>query len=245
MILVDYNQLIIAATHMVAKTPVSGDTEHSPLGLTRHLVWNMLRTYRRKFYDQYGELVLCCDHGPYWRGDVFRYYKHKRKATQQVASPERTTILDHLSELRSELSEFSPYKVVSVKGAEADDIIASLVRASEFVPTMIVSDDHDFGQLQNALFLSQYQPRKKALFHTQSPALVLRRHIIEGDTGDGVPNFLSDDDSLAVAGKRQRPLKNIGQYLDLNISPDSFCTTPEMKHGWTRNQKLVDRKSVV
>ena len=241
MILVDYNQLVIAASAMVAKTPTSTDeTGHSPLALTRHLVWNMLRTYRRKFFGQYGELVICCDRGPYWREDVFPYYKHNRKTSQRIESPERTAILDHLSTLRTELTEFSPYKVVTVIGAEADDVIATLVRAHPFLPSVIVSDDHDFGQLQTEVFLTQYQPRKKSFFQSQNPALLLRQHIVEGDPGDGVPNFLSDDDSLAVNGKKQRPLRNSAQYLDLNASADSICTTPEMRHGWQRNQRLVD-----
>ena len=65
-----------------------------------------------------------------------------------------------LSLVRSELQQFMPWPVVDVEGAEADDVIGTLVEWSQEndlvqeglfespKPLLIVSGDHDFQQLQ-------------------------------------------------------------------------------------------------
>ena len=45
------------------------------VNLLRHMVINTIRSHHVKFKDEYGELVIACDHKHYWRKDVFPYYK--------------------------------------------------------------------------------------------------------------------------------------------------------------------------
>ena len=67
----------------------------------------------------------------------------------------------------------------------------------------------------------------------------IREHIIRGDRGDGIPNFLSPDNTFVV-GERQKTINKNRLNEWLQQSPENFCTTDTMKHGYTRNQTLID-----
>jgi hypothetical protein len=64
----------------------------------------------------------------------------------------------------------------------------------------------------------------------------LFEHIVRGDSGDGIPNILSDDDVFAVDGKRQKPLSS--KKLDTWSSTGNVPN--DLQSNWNRNQMLVD-----
>lgn len=246
MILVDMNQVCISNL-MVSLT--STDTNISE-GLVRHMVLNSLRSYRNKFYKDYGELVLCYDSKHYWRRKEFPYYKGTRKKDREKSSLDWNEIFEVLNRIRDEIQEFLPYKVIEVDGAEADDVIASLVVDQAYrnirlqnnmqpaQKVLILSGDKDFQQLQRYRFVSQYNPIQKKFVHCEDPKRYLLEHIIKGDRGDGIPNYLSDDDTF-VAGKRQRPLSKIKMLRWLEQSPEQFCDEVTTLN-YERNRKLID-----
>ena len=41
------------------------------IDMVRHMILNSVRMYRTKFFEEYGELVLCYDSKHYWRRDYF------------------------------------------------------------------------------------------------------------------------------------------------------------------------------
>src|SRR6056300_1805351 len=124
MILVDMNQVCISNL-MVSLTSTSTTISE---GLVRHMVLNSLRFYRSKFGKEYGELVLCYDSKNYWRRKAFPYYKGTRKRDREKSKLDWNEIFEVLNHIRDEIREFLPYKVIDVDGAEADDVIASLVK---------------------------------------------------------------------------------------------------------------------
>ena len=72
-----------------------------------------------------------------------------------------------------------------------------------------------------------------------NPAKFLAEQIIRGDVGDGVPNFLSDDDTLVTPGKRQVSLmeKKMDGYLaNYPDNPES----ERLLRNWHRNRTMVD-----
>ncbi len=71
----------------------------------------------------------------------------------------------------------------------------------------------------------------------------LKEHIIKGDSGDGIPNFLSDDNCLVV-GTRQKPVtqKKLDEYLKKN--PEEFCQTLTQLRNYKRNQQLIDLSKI-
>ena len=241
MILLDLNQVMIS--NMMKQLGVSGQVFDE--GLVRHMVLNSIRAYKNKFGKEYGELVICCDDRNYWRKDVFPYYKGHRKKDREKSSIDWVMVFESLNRIREELKEFFPYKVVQVERAEADDVIGVLAtRSGSWLNNesteriLVLSGDKDFGQLQKYTNVDQYSPLLKKWIRVPDPRRFLREHIMRGDRGDGIPNFLSNDSCL-ITGERQKPIqsKKIDDWVDKE--PEQFCNET-MLRNYRRNEQLVD-----
>ena len=131
-----------------------------------------------------------------------------------------------------------PYKVMHVDTAEADDIIGVLVDHCEENPTLILSSDKDFIQLQKYQGVRQWSPLQKK-FIVGDPVESLYDKTIRGDAGDGVPNILSSDDTLITEGKRQTPVTKKKMELWRGKKPEEFCNEA-MLRNYHRNKTMVD-----
>ena len=240
MILVDLNQVMISNLMQQVGNNKAALLEED---LVRHMVLNSLRMYRTKFSEKFGELVICCDKNN-WRRDVFPYYKVHRKKARQESALDWNTIFSFLNSVKEDLKNKFPYKVIQVPRAEADDIIGSI--CAEYGQTLnngaeeilILSSDKDFGQLQKYANVQQYSPVQKKYIRINNPATFINEHILKGDRGDGVPNFLSDDDTF-INQKRQKPLTYKKLSVWNNMKPEDFCNE-KMLRGYKRNQQLID-----
>ena len=234
MILIDLNQVCIANILQEIKQL----KKIEPL-LVKHMILSTLLFYRRKFRDQYGDLVICCDSKKSWRKDIFPFYKANRKSTRAKDDIDWNGIFEVINSITQDLKSKFPYAVISVDQAEADDIIGVLAKnyyRNEKV--MIVSSDKDFLQLQKYYNVEQYSPTQKKLLQSNSPYQYLKEHIMKGDRGDGIPNFLSDDDTY-VTDKRSKKILKTKLEAWKNLDPTEFCNE-KMMRGWKRNQQLVD-----
>ena len=232
--LVDFSQIVIGSYMMAAKfSDASIDT-------VRPAVLNALRIYRTKFVGEYGELILCCDDRKTWRKDIFPNYKASRKKSRAATSIDWENLYVCLNQLKEELTEWFPYKLIQVEKAEADDIIAVLVRLAN-ERTLILSSDKDFVQL-HAFNVRQYSPMQKK-FVEGDAKWSLHEKIIKGDVGDGVPNIMSDDNVFIDEGRRQKPItkKKVDAWYE--IDPDMYCSS-EMLRNFNRNKQLVDLSEV-
>ena len=149
-------------------------------------------------------------------------------------------IFEVLNTLRDEMKENFPYKVVEADGAEADDVIAVLTaRLSPSGSVLILSSDKDFAQLQKYPNVTQYSPILKRFIKVDDPKTFLKEHILKGDRGDGIPNFLSADNVFAV-GERQKVIssKKLTEWINQDV--ETFCNTDALLRGFKRNQTLVD-----
>ena len=247
MIVVDFNQ--VAISNMMAELGGRRDVEVN-LPLIRHMIINSIRSYKRKFGAEFGEIVIACDNRHYWRRQFFPNYKANRKKSRADSGFDWNSIFEALHQVRAELTEHFPYPVIDVDGAEADDVIATLAEYSQTSntegllpsaePFLVLSGDHDFEQLQKWPNVKQYAPvQKKFVKLTEKPEVVLMEHIIMGDKGDGVPNILSDDDTF-VTGSRQRPMKKDKVAEWKHQKPEDFITSDEMWRNFQRNRELVD-----
>ena len=234
MILIDLNQVCIANILQEIKQL----KKIEPL-LVKHMILSTLLFYRRKFRDQYGDLVICCDSKKSWRKDIFPFYKANRKSTRAKDDIDWNGIFEVINSITQDLKSKFPYAVISVDQAEADDIIEVLAKnyyRNEKI--MIVSSDKDFLQLQKYYSVEQYSPTQKKLLQSNSPYQYLKEHIMKGDRGDGIPNFLSDDDTY-VTDKRSKKILKTKLEAWKNLDPTEFCNE-KMMRGWKRNQQLVD-----
>jgi 5'-3' exonuclease len=237
MILIDLNQVLISnLMQQIGSNPkVKLDVD-----LIRHFVLNSLRSYSKQFRSKYGEIVIACDSKKYWRRDVFPFYKAHRKKDREKSEFDWHLIFETLNKIRDELKTNFPYRVIEVEGAEADDVIGVITARSALdQDILILSSDKDFVQLQKYPNVSQYSPILKRFIKTEDPHQYIREHIIRGDKGDGIPNFLSPDNTFVI-GERQKVIskKKLSEWIDAD--PKEFCTTDIMLRGYKRNQMLVD-----
>ena len=235
MILVDLNQVLLAGL-MAQIANHKGKLEES---LIRHMVLNIIRTHVKNFKTEYGEVILCCDNRKYWRKEYFPFYKANRKKTRDKSDLDWHLIFDILGKLKQELKDNFPYKVIDVEGAEADDIIGTLVpRHVKHEKILILSSDGDFLQLQQyGSNVKQYNPSQKKFVKSENPKLELKEKIIRGDKGDGIPNIFSPSDCF-VRDLRQKPItqKTLDKYLDEQV--DKYSETDQT--NFARNQSLID-----
>ena len=204
----------------------------------RHLVLNTYRSFRKKFSSEYGEIIICHDSPDCWRKKVFSNYKAQRRKKQKDSDVDWDNIFNYLHIIRKEVEDNLPYRNISAEHTEADDVIA--VVAKTFCRTekiLIISSDKDFQQLQQYENIKQYSPTKKDFIDCPDPKNYLLEHVLRGDSSDGIPNILSDDDCFIEENKKQKPLtkKKLAEYKENLISEED----PNYRN-WTRNKTLVD-----
>ena len=243
MILIDFTQVVIGSLMVALNRGEDLDDD-----LVRHLILNNIRYYRTRFTEDYGEVVLCCDSRHYWRKDYFPNYKANRKVDRKKSEYNWDLIFETLNTIRDEIRENFPYKVIEVYGAEADDVIATLVKREKSDPdTVIISSDKDFIQL-HGYHVQQYSPVTKKLIDNKDPVGYLREHIIKGDRSDGVPNVLSPDDTFTES-KRQKPIRKtmlitLTEAMEKWEPKDLFqlakCNKDTWIRNWQRNETLIN-----
>ena len=236
MIIFDFNQVAIAnLMEQIGSSKTAVDES-----LVRHMILNTIRTYVKKFKVEYGpDVIIACDNKKYWRREIFPYYKANRKKSRESSGHDWNSIFECLNKIRDELREHSPYKVIEVDTAEADDIIAVLaMRNSATEKIMILSSDKDFAQLQKFPNVEQYSPILKKFIKEPLPSAQLKQLVIRGDKSDGIPNILSKDD-VFIEGVRQKPITEAKIINWMNQKPEEFCTE-EMLRNYNRNEILID-----
>lgn len=235
---VDLNQVLIA--NLMQHLKFVAKSNEIDENLIRHMCINTIRANVRQFKNKYPNVVLCCDNRKYWRKEYFPFYKSQRKHDREASGLDWGMIFDTLNRIRDDLKTHFPYKVIDVDGAEADDVIAVLTaRMAPHSDVLILSSDKDFGQLQKYPNVTQYSPILKRFIKIDNPQTFIKEHIIRGDRGDGIPNFLSADDTFAT-GERQKVINSKRLQEWLTQDAETFCTNDAMLRGFKRNQTLVD-----
>ena len=235
MIIVDYSQIALASI-IVQRID---DPQ-----LIKHICLNTLRMYNKKYREEYGQMVLACDGFNSWRKQFFPEYKGNRKKNRSASELDWNLIFGTLNDLREEIKDNFPWKVLHLDECEADDIIATLtMQTQEFglhEPVMIISSDKDFIQLQKFNNVKQFSPATKKLVTDSNPRLYKWNHIFRGDSGDGVPNVLSPDDTF-ITGQHQNQLRQtkIDEWIN-NLDNLRESMGDENYRNFQRNKTLID-----
>ena len=239
MILLDYSQ--IALSNIIVQK-LNDET------MIRHMILNSIRMYNKRYREEYGQMVICADGMNTWRKEYFPEYKAHRKKARDNSEMDWTEIFRILHLVRDEIKENLPYKVLHMDGCEADDIIGTLaMQTQEFgmhEPVMIVSSDKDFIQLQKFNNVKQFSPIQKKMVANENPRTYLWNHILRGDSGDGVPNVLSKDDTF-VSESKQTPLRQtrIDDWIH-NAERLREVMPEEIFRNYQRNKKLIDLSDI-
>ena len=249
MVIVDFNQMLISNLFVQLGQHTNANLDVDQL---RHFVLNQLRAHLNKCSEKHN-VVIACDGQAGWRKQVYKYYKARRKIGRERSDMDWSTIFEAFSIIREELREYFPYRVIHVNEAEADDIIGTLVARFGTVlnsgePITIISGDKDFKQLQKYGNVSQLDPKTKKLIVCKDAVTYLKEQIITGDSGDDVPNILSDDNVFVTDGKRQRVMSKKRKIEFLAIWPNfpekvydkNTNTDVLVRENFERNRTMID-----
>jgi hypothetical protein len=243
MIIIDYSGIAISSVFSQAK---SNKIEEDFL---RHIILNSLRMYNLKYREKYGKMVIACDGGS-WRKDYYPQYKAARRKNREESSMDWKEIFHILNNVKAEIIEHLPYTVVQTDKAEADDVIAALVKTTQefgnYEPVMIISADKDFIQLQRYDNVSQWSPMTKKLISDKNPERYLMEHVLKGDSGDGVPNVLSPDNTFTDS-IRQTALRatKIDEWISADKAGTLQSVMPEETYrNYIRNRTVIDLERV-
>ena len=246
MILIDYSQ--VAISNIAVQLAMSKDKNILSIPMVRHMILNSIRGYIHRFKNDYpGEVIICVDGPDPWRRDIFEQYKAKRREGRDNDDKDWESVFGLIHTIKEELRDNFPYKVVQLDKVEADDIIATIIKRTHKKwfneKYLIISGDKDFQQLQKYPNVYQYSPIQKKFIETDSPQEYIYEHILRGDTSDGIPNFLSPDDTF-VNRIKQKPVakKKLAGWIDSLMrgnDPQDFCNEYHYRN-YQRNQRLID-----
>ena len=234
MILVDFSGIAIAT---IAVNKVNDES------MLRHMILNSLRMYNKKFKTEYGQMVRACDSAS-WRRDYFPQYKANRRSGRTESDFDWAEAFRIMHQVKDEIKENFPYKVIHIDNSEADDIIGTMVEQTQefgqYEKVMIVSSDHDFKQLQRYDNVKQFSPMTKKFVEETHPRQNLQLKILTGDAGDGIPNVLSHDDTF-VNGDRQTPLsKKKKEAIIEDLAEGELLYAASWYRNYCRNETLID-----
>lgn len=234
MIIIDYSALCLNV--------LFGQNGDVPLDESRILILNKIREHRKKHKAKYGEVVLACDGWKdLWRKKEFPNYKHSRKKAKSDSKIDFKKMYSNMEIIREEIQNNFPYKVILCQRAEADDVIAQLIIKNQefgkYEQNIIISADHDFKQLQIYNNVDQWSPTTKKMITENNPDEYLKLHCLTGDSGDGIPNVLSDDDVFLDETRKQIRLTAQKKALLLK---DNKALGEDVFDRIQRNKKLID-----
>lgn len=242
-ILVDYNQVILASLFVSIGNHTNAEVDEN---MIRHMFLNSLRFNRKKFTEEFGEIVICADGKNSWRRTAFPYYKAGRRKSREESELNWNELFRIMAQIRDEVNEVFPYKVLHFDGCEADDIIGTICHTygtelntggEQF---LVLSGDKDYIQLHKYANVKQYNPVMKKWVQNPDPDKYLLEHVIRGDGGDGVPNILSPDNCIVV-GERQKVL-TAKRMAELLKGPDNMDETTKTRYF--RNKMMIDLNEV-
>jgi len=235
MICIDYNNVFIRAITGYVED-LKRDDAHIE-NLIRHVILSGIRDYKTRFRKDFGDdIVIGCDCGPYWRHEIFPHYKLNRKKNRDKSDLPWDLIKKCMDQMKHDLAEHFPYRVINIKGVEADDVLAVMARevaiqknrgdgldvSDDPEKTVLISSDKDGFQLMTHPNIRCWSPYTKAFVKLEmSTKEYLRRLILTGDQIDACPNVFSPSDSFftgtrqkAATEKKMKPLLDAPNMLD-------------------------------
>jgi len=237
--LVDFSNIFWSAFYIEQsdKMKLPEENEHD---FFLFLLFKTILNIKNKF-PEYGDIVFAIDSGS-WRNDYFKYYKAKRKLSREKDKVKFEELYKTVDYFLDNVKPILPYKFIKIPKAEADDIIGTLTfyLYDKKAKILIVSRDKDFKQLLKYKNVQLYDPIAEKWLNEPNPEIYLINHIVQGDSGDGIPNILSEDNIFLQDNKRQKPItKKLKEELLAN-GIDDFVINHGCLQNYKRNRKLIE-----
>jgi len=202
----DFNNLAIRS--YMGNKEIWEDPADIQWGLWRYNCINSIMATLWKIKDV-TEVIVAVDDKNQWRKSYYSRYKESRKKKKKKSEHDWNLIYTHINSLAADLKHSFPFKLLKVRSAEADDIIAVLSRKMKN-DTIIVARDEDYFQLfakrDNIMVLD---PLAQVL-HTSDSIPDVKDFILGlifmGQKKDDIPNIYTPNDwglTESTDGKRR------------------------------------------
>ena len=99
MILMDFSGIAVAT---IAVNKVNDEN------MLRHMMLNSVRMYNKKFRDQYGQMIICCDGANNWRRGYFPQYKANRRKSRDDSGFDWAEAFRIMHKVKDEIKENFP-----------------------------------------------------------------------------------------------------------------------------------------
>lgn len=181
--LFDVNNLFIRCLFV---TPVGIKTKNPDYRLWRFLCVDNI--YKSLFKSpKINEIILAVDHPTSWRKLYWDRYKESRKGARDKSGIDWQEFYVQMDNLLAEITDYLPFKVIKVKNAEADDVIAVLCMERKDRYT-IISTDEDYLQLSSD-DIKLYNPLKHKYITCKSPRAFIIEKCLIGQKKDDIFNI--------------------------------------------------------
>lgn len=238
-LLFDANNLFLRAAFSphVAEKSITGDKTIIDYQTWKYTVFNSIY-WSLTTLNGASEVVLAVDDRS-WRKIVYPVYKanRKKKEDDPIDWAELYGVMD---EYISELRECTPFKIVKVQSAEADDVIGVLARHIN-KHIVIISSDKDYKQLINKN-VQMWDPLKKEFIKCSDPNRFIVETCLQGQSKDNILNVLTPLDWDEVNPGKRKPAmgeKKIEKILD-EIGLDKWLTDNQAHERFKQNRIVMD-----
>lgn len=247
LVLLDFSNIMYSTFFVVVGNCTDNDIIfNEKVPLWKHLILNTIISYARKFKVDTKNIVLCYDEKYVWRNDEFEYYKKNRRKGRDESPIDWKRFFNEMDVFKKELNENFPLMSLQVEKGEADDTIYILSKKlNQKYNIIVASMDKDLKQVLKFKNVRFYNIKRNGSgkfinIDIREFDSMLEAHILSGDVSDGIPNFLSDEDTFMNDSKRSKPLgaKKIAKILELGL--DSYLTSSKIKQRYLQNARLID-----
>ena len=187
MIFIDLSGLFYLSIYRLEKAAVELNAHTLECSLAQSVFW-----FKKKFQDEYGHVVICCDSKSNWRRDLFPYYKQRRRDKRSSDEKDWDSIFDMFSLVKSNFSKKMQETVLEIDGLEGDDLIALGTKLITKKPHLIISSDKDMTQLLMQPGVKMFHVLHQEFAEFNDRDFILQ--VLKGDRSDGVPSILCEDD---------------------------------------------------
>lgn len=246
-VLFDFNNLLFRNFFI---KDVNAHTSQPDYMLWRYNVYNSI--YQSLWVNKgITEVILAVDDRNSWRKSYFPRYKESRKKQRDKSDVNWEELFDQIRKLVSDLRHYMPFKVIKVKSAEADDVIAVLAMGLEDSECIIISNDEDYKQLISNR-IKVYNPSKKEYIKCDDPRGFVEKLIFTGQKKDDIFNIMTPDDwgqTFETEGKRKPGFGDAAYKKVLNEGAESWLEKShsnktygiiDVRKNYKRNRVLID-----
>jgi len=231
--LVDFNNLLFRTLFAKDVAVHSPDPNYD---LWRYLLYESI--FSQIKHIRATEVVLAVDDPNSWRKSYFSRYKESRKNKREKQKLDWKDIFGQMDSYLSDLKHHMPFKVLKIRSAEADDVIAVITQTIQPGENCVISsNDEDYLQLCSKQ-VKIWNPQKRKFVHHNHPSRFLLEKILMGQAKDDIFNIKTP--SNYPAGKRKPPMgpETVKKVLAGGIK--QWLIENDYLDNFKRNQVLID-----